>query len=1760
MQLILRRSVNVCAEGDAGWRGASPSAVGARVYVKADLNQDGRIERELDTETWIQNRCLAGTPRPARGDSESDLPADTGHGEHLLRTVRAGNGGWNQGDLTLHFGLNTVPSIAEVLVVWPNPPSDPSNATPRYHLFRDLPIPANGLLDLLVKEDEHPRLRVLSGSLQECEWNGGGGSWSPPCQPGSGELTWGSYFVGDFAQTSLSAPSTQCRRPDGQGGFVTAPAVFYIQNDAGAEYLTSPVLTVTLDTGHDAFGARTSAAQPFRRVVTFALGKRDMIEVEVQFAPRAEGRTCAVAVITSNDPDKPEWDGIYLTGEGVRDTDGDGLLDYADDRALNDPDADNDGLDDALEGGDDPSAGSRFRTPDSDGNGLSDALESIGNAETGGIAERVVNINFQPARDAEFRLILPPSDYLPDTGAKCDRLTSGCLYGWDTEMVSQAGCAEMITDVLADTWIEAPDGDAFARWRLRLPDGKYRLRAIISAALDAPPAADAPLLQYQKAVYHETDGTCVYSTETLALQRDYYQMGPRSILTTVYAAAGSCEATYLLLELNLAPHCRIHSLQLTPIVTQAVNFQPRVDYLLGADDEPMERRVAVPAGFTADWGLAYNDARGYGWVDEADEPTSIGDLSRLIHTNVTPSNQIFDTYVAGHNVVFSDDPVRRWRLRLAEGTYRILAVVGDLQTERGPHEVVVWQKTTDETGECAGQAIPYHAFDGNASSSANYTGSVQPPGEPFTRTAQAEREVDPGNSHALLLYRLHVYDCSDGKEDDGMGAITVTIGPDTTLNAILVLDETLDSDGDGLTDAREMALGTDPYKADTDDDGLIDSLEVFNIHFGMEPGKLNPLDSDSDDDGVPDGLDGLRDSDGDGIIDALDTDSDNDGILDGVEAGYYYNAGVSEDRNIVLDGERDYPAGAPRYAILGTNVNVFTGLAGMPVENGLYGDQDRGATTTNPRKRDTDGDFAPDADYHFGGSVFIGEDRNKNGLVDEGETDPNDPDDPGFDNLGAYLDSDGDGLPDYAEDKNGDGLFQPMGEDGIFGTDDDETDWQDADSDDDGISDGEEIRKYRTHPILPDSDLDGLPDGLEVGKTAHVMGKTSGQQTDHTFDGTNMYYGSRNPAPASKPTFTYFHPDHLFDNEYVIDAARACFIADQSPISTTDPTWIDTNHDGITDGISDLNANGRADTGEIDPAFGFRRGNLDSVWEQMDTRWVLPSGDPLNPSGLGTIQLSVSVGDTAGSSQRVRLISNPSGAALFDPPEIDATQFASGELALVTVWLLQPQAAVQAIVQNGDSRAEEILVTASSREATIRLVREIEKQIEMEIGNSLLIGPTFENYQSANDIWRKIQGAAYLTGISSYSLSESDKAMLWFLNHGSLIVPAFDAMHRKRLILVKNGFENGNTLNPPKLGFTRGGIFSECLAMLADEYGKKLNGLSPNTRIMGLSTIAFEKELRESIEASLEKRSEQYVTQSEMLNNPNSPGYYIYALMLSKSYIGRLLFLNIAWDSFVSPWTWDAFPKTLEVVAISRPELRNHFRLPGGYSQLRVGQHGKSMPLFPTEHYTDFDFYRDYTGNAWLGTAQDIYEAPDSNNTLAAWDLTRNHFSMDGDYKGMLCGLGNDNKVFTKVAKWYTFPNYFSVRYYGLVDDQGFPIMGEDNGWISPYWKPHRTGWRVDHLADNIGVGDDDGRIDHFLNHAVLLLYPIEVLLGEDNCCSCCRPGVPNLGPENSLRDLVQNRLGVLFGWKIANGSLDLSHNAIRDWTSFNLLDSRETE
>ncbi len=59
--------------------------------------------------------------------------------------------------------------------------------------------------------------------------------------------------------------------------------------------------------------------------------------------------------------------------------------------------------------------------------------------------------------------------------------------------------------------------------------------------------------------------------------------------------------------------------------------------------------------------------------------------------------------------------------------------------------------------------------------------------------------------------------------------------------------EDIDTDDDGLTDAEECALGTNPLLADTDGDGWSDRVEITNGTSSTNP--------DTDGDGIPDNID-----------------------------------------------------------------------------------------------------------------------------------------------------------------------------------------------------------------------------------------------------------------------------------------------------------------------------------------------------------------------------------------------------------------------------------------------------------------------------------------------------------------------------------------------------------------------------------------------------------------------------------------------------------------------------------------------------------------------------------------------------------------------------------------------------------------------------------------------------------------------------------------------------------------------------------------
>jgi hypothetical protein len=136
-------------------------------------------------------------------------------------------------------------------------------------------------------------------------------------------------------------------------------------------------------------------------------------------------------------------------------------------------------------------------------------------------------------------------------------------------------------------------------------------------------------------------------------------------------------------------------------------------------------------------------------------------------------------------------------------------------------------------------------------------------------------------------------------------------------------DPGADADGDGLSNAAECAMGTNPLAADTDGDGLRDGAEV--------DAGTNPLVADTDGDGLSDGDEVAAgtsplhpDTDGDGLPDGaevaagtnpLAADTDGDGLPDGDEAAAGTNPLVADtDGDGLLDGDEIVLGLDPRVA------------------------------------------------------------------------------------------------------------------------------------------------------------------------------------------------------------------------------------------------------------------------------------------------------------------------------------------------------------------------------------------------------------------------------------------------------------------------------------------------------------------------------------------------------------------------------------------------------------------------------------------------------------------------------------------------------------------------------------------------------------------------------------------------------------------------------------------------------------------------------
>ena len=354
-----------------------------------------------------------------------------------------------------------------------------------------------------------------------------------------------------------------------------------------------------------------------------------------------------------------------------------------------------------------------------------------------------------------------------------------------------------------------------------------------------------------------------------------------------------------------------------------------------------------------------------------------------------------------------------------------------------------------------------------------------------------------------------------------------------------------DTDGDGLSNAEEQDLGTDPAVVDTDLDGVPDKTEVgTDLTKPLDTdgdGKIDALDVDDDNDGKltkseDDNTDGddnpqtnPRDTDSDEIPDYLDANdtapeavADSAAVVSGsaVTIDVLANDTDAESDTLSIQSALDGDFGS---VLIQEGKLVYTadeGIEDLVEDTFTYVVSDgKGGTSTGtvtvtitakPSSTDTDGDGLSNAEEQDLGTDPAVVDTDLDGVPDKTEV--------GTD-LTKPLDTDGDGKIDALDvDDDNDGKLTKSEDDNTDGDDNPQTNPRDTDSDEipdyldanddsdanadddgDGLSNIQE-GKLRTNPRKMDTDGDSVPDDKEVGTDATKPADSDGDGVINALD------------------------------------------------------------------------------------------------------------------------------------------------------------------------------------------------------------------------------------------------------------------------------------------------------------------------------------------------------------------------------------------------------------------------------------------------------------------------------------------------------------------------------------------------------------------------------------------------------------------------------------------------------------------------------------
>ena len=354
-----------------------------------------------------------------------------------------------------------------------------------------------------------------------------------------------------------------------------------------------------------------------------------------------------------------------------------------------------------------------------------------------------------------------------------------------------------------------------------------------------------------------------------------------------------------------------------------------------------------------------------------------------------------------------------------------------------------------------------------------------------------------------------------------------------------------DPDADNLSNLQEQSQGTNPANKDTDGDGLSDSQEISLT-------QTNPALIDTDGDGISDAN---EDSDADGLGNLAEvathgtnpslTDSDNDGLTDGYELGL--------GRFSVVSGSNNWSAAKADAEAKGGTLATFTTEAEWNLALQSIG-QDA--------LWDVNGLWIGATDSVLEGTwawVTDGPVSFSNWATGE----PNNLNDSDYAAVAGDLGGDLGKWYDFRATTTRDGYILESG----FATNP-----ADLDSDDDGLSDGQE-QTIGSNPLLTDTDTDGLTDEEEVKLTLTNPSKTdsnengvSDAEDDQDNDGLTNLAELR--THLTNPNAADSDGDNLSDRE-------------ELQLTSTNPNLPDTDNDGTPDAQEDADNDGLTNLAEL---------------------------------------------------------------------------------------------------------------------------------------------------------------------------------------------------------------------------------------------------------------------------------------------------------------------------------------------------------------------------------------------------------------------------------------------------------------------------------------------------------------------------------------------------------------------------------------------------